>query len=203
MASMSCSSYWDGWRNGNTAAVLFKTACIFVWLPSSFFSKRVIKVQVVQLYNSTDTVTAWKNSHFILSETLDLFGREFINCSSCFSYAYVISLSVDEICDMVYNFREFTFFFPHYLHKVDHLDYFWYLVYKYIFFFLSFFLSFFFSMLSWVYFHILFITLSSFALQTFLHIVLPKYILIIVITITDCARISPEKSETWRLLFCL
>ena len=32
--------------------------------------KCFVKVQVVQPYNSTDTVTAWKKSHFILSESL-------------------------------------------------------------------------------------------------------------------------------------
>ena len=49
---------------------LFKTACrIFVLFPSSFFARHFIKVQMVQLYNSTDSVTTWKNSHFILSES--------------------------------------------------------------------------------------------------------------------------------------
>ena len=37
------------------------------------FSRHFIKVQVVQPYNSTDTATAWKNSHFILSERSDFY----------------------------------------------------------------------------------------------------------------------------------
>ena len=38
---------------------------------SSFFSKHLIKVQLMQPYNSTDMATAWNNSCFILSERLD------------------------------------------------------------------------------------------------------------------------------------
>ena len=36
-----------------------------------FFSKYFFKIQVVQLFNSTDMAIAWKNSHLILSETSD------------------------------------------------------------------------------------------------------------------------------------
>ena len=39
--------------------------------PSNLFSMYYVKVQVVQLYNSTDMATTCKNSHFILSERLD------------------------------------------------------------------------------------------------------------------------------------
>ena len=38
---------------------------------SSFFSERMVKVQVVQPYNSTDMATAQKNFLFILSERFD------------------------------------------------------------------------------------------------------------------------------------
>ena len=52
---------------------LFKTACsILVKFPSSFFSKHFVRVQVVQPYNSTDTATASKNHHFILSERISI-----------------------------------------------------------------------------------------------------------------------------------
>ena len=45
----------------------FKTAHdIFVYFPSSFFSKHFVIVQVIHPYTSTDA--AWKNSHFILSD---------------------------------------------------------------------------------------------------------------------------------------
>ena len=47
---------------------LFQTAhSVIMLFPSSFFLKRPVNVQVVQPYNSTDIVTAGKNS-FILSE---------------------------------------------------------------------------------------------------------------------------------------
>ena len=39
-------------------------------VPSGFVL-RLIRVQLVQLYSSIDTDTAWKNSHFILSERSD------------------------------------------------------------------------------------------------------------------------------------
>ena len=40
---------------------------IRVWLPSSFFSSRLVSVQVVHPYSSIDTTAAWKKLHFILS----------------------------------------------------------------------------------------------------------------------------------------
>ena len=36
-------------------------------------NRNYTKVQVVQPYSSTDMAIAWKNSHFILPETSDLF----------------------------------------------------------------------------------------------------------------------------------
>ena len=44
---------------------------ILVWLPSSFFSSRLVSVQVVHLYSSIDTTTAWKKLRFILSVRCD------------------------------------------------------------------------------------------------------------------------------------
>ena len=48
---------------------LFKTAHnILVSFPSSFFSQRFVRVQVVYPNSRTDTATTWKKSHFILSK---------------------------------------------------------------------------------------------------------------------------------------
>ena len=58
----------------------------YFWVVSNFFSKHFIKVQVVQPYNSTDTATAWKNSHFILSKRSD------------FHMVVKESISVDAFC---------------------------------------------------------------------------------------------------------
>ena len=44
---------------------------ILVQLPSSLFSRRFVRVQVVQPYSSTDITTAWKNCHFNLSVRSD------------------------------------------------------------------------------------------------------------------------------------
>ena len=79
---------------GRTAVVLwsrgfqdfFKTALSILELfPSSFYSNRFVKVQVVQQYSSFDMATAWKNSRFISSETLDIF---LVANNLCLSYAY-------------------------------------------------------------------------------------------------------------------
>ena len=52
--------------------VLFRiTRSILVQLPSSLFSNRLVRVQVVQPCSSTDTTTAWKNCLFNLSVRLD------------------------------------------------------------------------------------------------------------------------------------
>ena len=47
------------------------TRNILVQLPSSLFSRRLVRVQVVQLYSSTDTTTAWKNCRFNFSVRSD------------------------------------------------------------------------------------------------------------------------------------
>ena len=47
---------------------LFRTTrIILVQLPSSLFSRRFVRVQVVQPYSYTDTAMAWKNFRFDLS----------------------------------------------------------------------------------------------------------------------------------------
>ena len=77
---------------------LFKIArSIFVQLPSSFFSIRLVSVHVVHPYSSTDTTAACKKLHFILSVMSDF------NLTDSFSitvHAFVsrvsMSASVDE-----------------------------------------------------------------------------------------------------------
>ena len=44
---------------------------ILVQFPSNFFYIRLIRVEVVQPCSSTDSTTAWKKSHFIISERSD------------------------------------------------------------------------------------------------------------------------------------
>ena len=78
---------------------LFKTVCsIFVKFLSNFFSMHFISIQVVHLYNSTETTTAWKKSSFIFSERADF---HMINNLSIAVHAFtmhiLILLSVDEI----------------------------------------------------------------------------------------------------------
>ena len=51
---------------------LFKIArSILVWLPSSFFSSRFVRVHVVHPYSSIDATAAWKKLRFILSVRSD------------------------------------------------------------------------------------------------------------------------------------
>ena len=87
---------------------LFKSAhSILVELLSGFFSRILIRVQVVQPYRSTDTAIAWKNFHFTLSEIR--FPKS-VNKSPGFTY---VLLSVDEILLPRYmslsNFRNMPF----------------------------------------------------------------------------------------------
>ena len=78
---------------------LFKTArSILVQLPSSLFSRRFVRVQVVQPYSSTDTTTAWKNFRFSLSESSDLHMTDNLFVADhAFAIRVLTSLSVDEI----------------------------------------------------------------------------------------------------------
>ena len=62
---------------------------------------------MVQPYSSTDTVTAWKNSCFILSEIKFPYNHLPVKSSPCFNYAYV------KIVYLSSNiFKEFSFFSP-------------------------------------------------------------------------------------------
>ena len=78
---------------------LFKTVrSILVQLPSSLFSRRFVRVQVVQPYNSTDITTAWKNCHFNLSVRSDLqMTDNLFVANHAFPINVLTSLSVDEI----------------------------------------------------------------------------------------------------------
>ena len=73
------------------------TRSILVELPSSFFSSHLVIVQVVHLYSSIDTTTAWKKLHFILSVGSDFY---MIDSLSIAIHAFVsrvsMSFSVDE-----------------------------------------------------------------------------------------------------------
>ena len=63
-----------------------------------FLFKHFVRVLVVQLYNSTYTVTSWKNSRFIFAGRADFYMS--INLSiadNAFPMRMLISLSVDEI----------------------------------------------------------------------------------------------------------
>ena len=93
------------WGAGGHTAVgccfhdLFRTACsILVQLPSNLFSRRFVRVQVVQPYNRTDITTAWKNCHFNLSVRSDFHMTDNLFVADhAFPIRVLTSLSVDEI----------------------------------------------------------------------------------------------------------
>ena len=66
-------------------------------LPSSFFSNRLVSVQVVHPYSSIDTTATWKKLRFILSVRFDF---HMIESLSIAVHAFVsrvsMSFSVDE-----------------------------------------------------------------------------------------------------------
>ena len=65
---MSGKSPYSSYFVGCCFHDLFNSArSILVQVTSSFFSSRFVKVQVVQLYSSTNSATAWENFYFILS----------------------------------------------------------------------------------------------------------------------------------------
>ena len=95
---------------------LFPTACsIFVQLPSSFFSIRLVSIHVMHPYSRMDTTAAWKKLRFILS------GRSYLHMTSgipitihAFASYILISFSVDEMLFPRYenlstSFRESPF----------------------------------------------------------------------------------------------
>ena len=64
---------------------------ILVQLPSSFFSNRLVSVQVVHPYNSIDTTAVWKKLHFILSVRSDF---HMIDSLSIAVHAFVSRVSM-------------------------------------------------------------------------------------------------------------
>ena len=70
---------------------------ILVLLPSSFFSSRLVSVQVVHPYNSIDTTVAWKKLRFILSVRSDFHMIDSLSMAAhAFAIRVSISFSVDE-----------------------------------------------------------------------------------------------------------
>ena len=94
----------------------FNIACsLFVLLPSSFFSIRLVSVHIVHLYSSIDTTTSWKKLRFILSVRSDF---HMIDSLSIAIHAFVsrvsMSFSVDETLlirkvNLSTSFRELPF----------------------------------------------------------------------------------------------
>ena len=79
--------------------VLFNNArSILVWLPSSFFSIRLISVHVVHPYSNIDTTAAWKKPCFILSVRFDFHMTDSLLIAvHVFASQVSMSVSVDEI----------------------------------------------------------------------------------------------------------
>ena len=79
--------------------VLFRiTRRILVQLPSSLFSSRFVRVQVVQPYSSTDTTTAWKNCLFNLSVRFDFHTTDNLFIAAhAFPIRALTSFSVEEM----------------------------------------------------------------------------------------------------------
>ena len=79
--------------------VLFRiTLSILVQFPSSLFSRRFVRVQVVQPYSSTDTTTAWENFRFNLSARSDFHITDnLFKAAHVFPMHALTSLSVGEI----------------------------------------------------------------------------------------------------------
>ena len=95
---------------------LFKTArSILVQVPSSLFSMRFVRVQVVQPYSSTDTTTSWNNFRFRLSGRSDLHMTDNLFVADhAFAIRVLTSLSVflkfcflnSYVCVRLGNFRK-------------------------------------------------------------------------------------------------
>ena len=78
---------------------LFKTArSILVQLPSSLFSRRLVRVQMVQPYSSTDITTSWNNCRFnlLLISDFHMTDNLFV-ADHAFAIRVLTSLFVDEI----------------------------------------------------------------------------------------------------------
>ena len=70
---------------------------ILVYLPSSFFSIRLVSVHVVHPYSSIDTTAAWKKLHFILSVRSDIHMTDsLLKAVHAFASHLSMSVSVDD-----------------------------------------------------------------------------------------------------------
>ena len=70
---------------------------ILVWLPSSFFSSRLVSVQVVHPYSSINTTAAWKKLRFILSVRSNFHMTDSLSIAvHAFVSRVSMSFSVDE-----------------------------------------------------------------------------------------------------------
>ena len=85
---------------------------VLVQLPSSFFSIRLVSVHVVHPYSSMNSIAAWKNLPFILSDR-SVFYRNDSQSKAVHAFAshVLLSFSVDEMLLLRYvhlstNFRE-------------------------------------------------------------------------------------------------
>ena len=79
---------------------LSKTACsVLFYFPYNFFSKHLVRVPVVHLYNSTNMATAGNKSHFIFSE----------RSVHTFPMCTLTLFSVDEILLPRYAYRSTNF----------------------------------------------------------------------------------------------
>ena len=61
---------------------------IFMHFKSTFFSKRFIRVQMVEPCSCPVTATACEKSRFILTDILDFYFAVVLNCSLCLSFTY-------------------------------------------------------------------------------------------------------------------
>ena len=108
MSRMSCLSYLNGFKMGGRRPYrcCFVECCfqdlfnislsILVWLPSSFFSIRLVSVYVVHPYSSMKTTVAWKKLRFILSDRFDfLMTDNLLRVDHALASCVLMSFSVD------------------------------------------------------------------------------------------------------------
>ena len=120
--SMSWSSFLKCLRDGRLVAtqllsckVLLSGASLY-FFHLVFYSMHFIRVQVVQLYSSTETVTVWKNYFFISPE------RSEFHKIMLLLIRVLTSLSVDEILLLRYPNRSTNFRGLHLTRGWNHFD---------------------------------------------------------------------------------
>ena len=110
VSCMSCSSNWlfVRWEvSGRTAVALWigasricskKHVAFLCNCLLGFFSCKFFRISVVYPYSSTDTITTWKKSCFILTERSDFHLIDYLSIAvHPFAMLMMISLSVDEM----------------------------------------------------------------------------------------------------------